>query len=548
MVFAVLFCFFTTNVLEAQTLLRKELKTETDGFQWYEYHYDKNSNGKWPTAAFDLNGKPLTCTTEYLIRYRGGYFDVWTNNDNKGDHVYAYYSSQGNCIASNCWGTAYKFKENNCLEFKKRDGFYGLYDLENDKQVLAPRYEEIGNLEGTNCWRIKENGKYGLYDLKTDKQMLPVRYDWIDKKGEGDDYCEIRENGKCGLYDLKNERQVINPQFYAIREIVEGVNGERFVKVSADVINADGFYDISGEEILAPEFQSCAYLGSNLFKFKMNGYWGVMNRQGKIIIPLSRQYTQIDYSRTLNTFTFVKEGGYKGECNAKGVQTSIVKMQTQKPQQEAKQPTTPKQTTSTPASSGITSSSNTTSSSKKEDGLLYEGDYTEGPWTNPNTGYSQPAPMPNHHIKIYEDHIIIDMVSLPYQGKSMNGEKMYVNSWSNITYYVDGFYNIRSTFPYGYSQFSKGNVVYDMNAPVQGGYDNNNNNSYGTTPQKHEHGTREVTETCPVCHSTGNCQTCLGRGWRTLTDNSTQQCPTCKGNKVCWKCNGTGKITKTERY
>lgn len=309
-----------------------------------------------------------------------------------------------------------------------------------------------------------------------------------------------------------------------------------------------GMYGIDGSEILASEFEDCDYLNNNLFKFKMNGYWGVMNRQGKIIIPLSRQYTQIDYSRTLNTFTFVKEGGYKGECNAKGVQTSIVKMQTQKPQQEAKQPTTPKQTTSTPASSGITSSSNTTSSSKKEDGLLYEGDYTEGPWTNPNTGYSQPAPMPNHHIKIYEDHIIIDMVSLPYQGKSMNGEKMYVNSWSNITYYVDGFYNIRSTFPYGYSQFSKGNVVYDMNAPVQGGYDNNNNNSYGTTPQKHEHGTREVTETCPVCHSTGNCQTCLGRGWRTLTDNSTQQCPTCKGNKVCWKCNGTGKITKTERY
>ncbi|MBQ9508833.1 MAG: WG repeat-containing protein [Bacteroidales bacterium] len=200
------------------------------------------------------------------------------------------------------------------------------------------------------------------------------------------------------------------------------------------------------------------------------------------------------------------------------------------------------------STSSSSNSSSTSTVSNTESGLLYEGDYTEGPWMNPNTGYSQPAPMPNHHIKIYEDHIIIDMVSLPYQGKSINGEKMYVNSWSNITYYVDGFYNIRSTFPYGYSQFSKGNVVYDMNAPVQGGYDNNNNNSYGTTPQKHEHGTREVTETCPVCHSTGNCQTCLGRGWRTLTDNSTQQCPTCKGNKVCWKCNGTGKITKTERY
>ena len=82
------------------------------------------------------------------------------------------------------------------------------------------------------------------------------------------------------------------------------------------------------EEILAPEFEDCAYLGNDLFSFKMNGYWGAMKRDGTIIIPLSRQYSSISYSRTFKKFTFVKRINnvvYKGECNANGVQTVIQK-------------------------------------------------------------------------------------------------------------------------------------------------------------------------------------------------------------------------------
>lgn len=126
-----------------------------------------------------------------------------------------------------------------------------------------------------------------------------------------------------------------------------------------------GITDLTNdEEIIAPEFDDCDCLGGDLFKFMMNGYWGVMNRQGKIIIPLSRHYTSIDYSRTLKIFTFTKEteaGYFKGECNASGVQTSIEKtgtkskpkQQTQQPKQETKpqqpkQETKPKQETVTP--------------------------------------------------------------------------------------------------------------------------------------------------------------------------------------------------------
>ena len=90
----------------------------------------------------------------------------------------------------------------------------------------------------------------------------------------------------------------------------------------------NGIYDIDGNAILEPEFQDCDYLGNNLFSFKMNGYWGVMKKDGTIIIPLSRQYSSISYSRTFKKFTFEKRVNnvvYKGECNANGVQTVIQK-------------------------------------------------------------------------------------------------------------------------------------------------------------------------------------------------------------------------------
>lgn len=341
----------------------------------------------------------------------------------------------------------------------------------------------------------------------------------------GDGLFELfssNELGKrvSGLYDYKGNCIIPESKGFLGFVIIDG-----FVFCDNYMANITAVYDMKGNCIVSEE------LGySSIFYNEESELFGCEKKN-------SRGET-VDY-------TYSKDGNYyaEGSYTSEGEDYRGEKFEKNKRRVPNRN-----NNTSAIASTSSGNSSSTSTTSNTESGLLYEGDYTEGPWTNPNTGYSQPAPMPNHHIKIYEDHIIIDMVSLPYQGKSINGEKMYVNSWSNITYYVDGFYNIRSTFPYGYSQFSKGNVVYDMNAPVQGGYDNNNNNSYGTTPQKHEHGTREVTETCPVCHSTGNCQTCLGRGWRTLTDNSTQQCPTCKGNKVCWKCNGTGKITKTVRY
>lgn len=238
---------------------------------------------------------------------------------------------------------------------------------------LRPKYEwyEVFDLQGKEAKffgdsnNVKEfkvvNGKFylikydGVYDEKCNR--IGREFKEIDGKWFLVTLKDVKDvNSGKGLYDLMNDRQIVPSQFNWI-EFLNGTKGETFIKLGVGnwVYDGAGIYDLSGEEILAPDFQDCDYLGNNLFKFKLNGYWGVMNREGKIIIPLDRHYTSIDYSRTLKIFTFTKEtetAYYKGECNANGVQTSIEKtgtkskpkQQTQQPKQETK-PQQPKQET-----------------------------------------------------------------------------------------------------------------------------------------------------------------------------------------------------------
>lgn len=119
---------------------------------------------------------------------------------------------------------------------------------------------------------------------------------------------------------------IVKTKYLSSLKLIVGSNGEIYVQTSKD--GRYGISDNHGREILAPEFDSCSYLCDDLFAFKLNGYWGVIKKNGTIIIPLSRQYSSINYSRTLKMFTFVKQVDnvvYKGECDITGNQNTIQK-------------------------------------------------------------------------------------------------------------------------------------------------------------------------------------------------------------------------------
>lgn len=274
------------------------VKTHKDDITWYEV---RDSSGD--LGAVYNNKLIYRCSSNWTsVSYSHGYFFYQF----QGEDLYFVYDKYGR-------------------EVKREDG-----DL-----LIVSRFEEING-------KLYMYGSHGIYD----EICKLIGYE-IREVGDVSYLIKKGEYQKRGLYDLTNGKQILSPIFDQLG-IIEDINGEVFVKAMIGGLNgthnpsSTGLYNIAGEEILAPEFQDCAYLGSNLFKFKMNGYWGVMNRQGKIIIPISRHYTSIDYSRTLKMFTFTKETDtqyFKGECDANGVQTSIEKTGTKnKPQQQSQQP------------------------------------------------------------------------------------------------------------------------------------------------------------------------------------------------------------------
>lgn len=124
-------------------------------------------------------------------------------------------------------------------------------------------------------------------------------------------------------------------------------------------ITEKGFYrygltNSEGKEIIPCELEKLEVAGSNFFRFKLNGYWGIVNSFGKIIIPTDRGYTKIgDYVSFTKRFPYEMDG-YKGECNNLGVQVSKIKVTT---------PVASSGTTSSSTTSSSTTSSSTTSKS-----------------------------------------------------------------------------------------------------------------------------------------------------------------------------------------
>ena len=117
-----------------------------------------------------------------------------------------------------------------------------------------------------------------------------------------------------------------------------------------------GLVTFEGNEIVAPELDALEQCGKGYIRFKINGFWGVMNYAGKVIIPTDRGYTKIgNYVSLTKRFPYEMDG-YKGECNNLGVQVSKIKVATPKP-------TNTTTSTSSNSSNSSTSSSNTSSNS-----------------------------------------------------------------------------------------------------------------------------------------------------------------------------------------
>ena len=213
------------------------------------------------------------------------------------------------------------FLDDNYIKVCK-DGYYGIITPNGDEVIPISRgYKSIGDY----------NSAKGTFAF-TKRAMKGI--------------CDMRGHEKfTGRIALTEDEIKSSGGFSSVVAMYYG--STKYYKVSKD--SRYGLTDSYGKQVIPIEMDALESAGTGYLKYKLNGFWGLMNYQGKILIDTDRGYTSIgDYKSFSKRFAYTMSG-YKGECDAAGRQISKIKVETPKQQ--------------TASSSSSSSSSNSSSNS-----------------------------------------------------------------------------------------------------------------------------------------------------------------------------------------
>lgn len=204
--------------------------------------------------------------------------------------------------------------------------------------------EKLEKFEWNGMYKVGSYGSYGLISSSC-KQILPPEYNSIEYNNG---YIYAKKN--AGMSLLTSNGQILVPasKGYTNISILKN-NVAVCYKVSKN--GRYGLIDKDGKTIVPVELDALESAGSGYLRYKLNGFWGLMNYQGKIIIDTNRGYTSIGDFKSFNKRFSYTMNGYKGECDATGRQISKIKVDT------------PRSNTSVASSSSSSSSGSSSSSS-----------------------------------------------------------------------------------------------------------------------------------------------------------------------------------------
>lgn len=214
------------------------------------------------------------------------FLDVYSEIN--GETVHEIYNFNGELIIPDHFKVEEKkYFDRTYYLVKSPAGKYTYLTDENFKWILSPE-QQLKKIEFLNDKSIilaSNDSKTIVYNLNSGESFsLPYAEIMFS---DDNSIIKVKRNGKYGLYDTVKKSEIIYPDFDNV-ELIEG---------------------------------------TNFFKYKLNSYWGVMNTNGKEIIPTTRGYTAINYVKGLKKFTYSMYG-YKGECNSLGTQLSKIAVPT----------------------------------------------------------------------------------------------------------------------------------------------------------------------------------------------------------------------------
>lgn len=515
--------------------VKGELRTEINGFQWY------NHNNR---EAYTIDGRKLFADIQnikgisfsaidkddkgvFIVergkKYVGLVSDVYTKDGELLYHFGTYILKRIAIEYTNPYRKEYY------IQFTNKD-HSGIHGIKGFGKTVA------GML---NSYTIK--GNYILYKRLGDHHNVIVRYDGteiidgyhsikFDK-----DLIIVSTSEGTGLFSLSGN-WIIKPIKNYYDYSVVNLNSNLFYLVKYKNSSQYQYRLISpnGIDVLGREYDALEAYGSEYVKVKRNGFYGISTLEGKEIISTSRGYTNIgDFNSTNKTFAFTKKG-YSGICNEQGEEISLNKLP------------------------------------PVADDIIEKGDYASAvELVNGNTKYWKVSKGGRYGLTDAKGKVIVptEMEALESAGTGylrykLNGFWGLMNYAGKIIIDTDrgytsigDFKTFNKRFPYtmtGYKgecdingrQISKIKVETPSQQQVvekKEDQPQRQDEKKIIIEHKHDPVPMQVWKQCTICYGSGKCQTCGGSGIYTgAAGNSTLCTFGCGGSGKCSFCAGQG--------
>ena len=226
----------------------------------------------------------------------------------------------------------------------ERNGFEGVLDL-NGNLVISPNkyktcwpdYNDLkvkypnGEEKILPAVKLDQNTRFDFKPFDNLYYSYKKDHDKTLKTPTGYTY-HVKSDGKfMNVYTPDKKKLLLSSSIYKQIDIIIGTNQNWCFRVSKSKTGGlYGVLDKNGKEIAPPEMESLESAGAGYLRYKINGFWGLMNYAGKIIIDTDRGYTSIGDYKSFNKRFAYTMNGYKGKCDATGRQISKIKVETAK--------------------------------------------------------------------------------------------------------------------------------------------------------------------------------------------------------------------------
>lgn len=250
----------------------------------YEGGHYLTKNGK--VGFCDSEGKMMI---DFLYDDLENYSSSWDGFKAKVDGKWGYVDKYGKVVIPIEYEQISLGSEGMILV--KKDGKYGYYNVKKGTQIPLV-YDYAYDFYSSHPQEavVKQNDKFGV--INPDGEfVLPLEYDKVDI--DAPNVFRVKDGDYCGIID--KERRVLFPFKY--RDL--GAFNKDNIAYAANEKNLYGYVDRNGNVIVPFAYKRARSFDGNYAEVSTGwGSVGVINKQGKIVVPLRYESVMIHWDET----------------------------------------------------------------------------------------------------------------------------------------------------------------------------------------------------------------------------------------------------------